>query len=143
MGEAQVVSALRDKRAELSGLIADLEKRVAQHRADLLHVDAVLHLFAPELEVVSIAPKAVRRRNEWFRPGELSRTVLDVLREAPAPLPVREIAVEVMARRGLDAGDGRTLMLLRKLVQNALARQAAELVERVVDGAVVRWRVAA
>ncbi|MBE7157084.1 MAG: hypothetical protein INR62_01390 [Rhodospirillales bacterium] len=143
MGEPQIVGALRDKRAELSGFIADLEKRMAQHRADLMHVDAVLLLFAPELEVTAVAPKAVRRRNEWFRPGELPRTVLDILRVAPAPLPVREIAIEVMARRGLDAGDGRTLILLRKLVQNALARQAAELVERVVDGAVVRWRVAA
>jgi hypothetical protein len=49
MAEPHVVAALKDKRAELSGSIADLEKRIGQHRADLLHVDAVLRLFAPSL----------------------------------------------------------------------------------------------
>jgi hypothetical protein len=33
MAEPHVVAALRDKRAELSGTIADLEKRLGQHRA--------------------------------------------------------------------------------------------------------------
>lgn len=47
MIEAYVASALRDKRAELSGVIADLEQRIAQHQADLLHVDADLRLAPP------------------------------------------------------------------------------------------------
>ena len=85
MAEPHVVAALRDKRAELSGTIVDLQKRLGQHRADLLHVDAVLRLFAPDLEPAAIGPKSVRRGNEWFRPGELARLVLDVLRTAPAP----------------------------------------------------------
>jgi hypothetical protein len=65
--------------------------------------------------------------------------VLDVLR--PAPLTVREITAQVMERRGLDPQDGRTAELLRKLVRNAVNRQAADLVERVEDGTLVRWRV--
>jgi hypothetical protein len=141
MAEPHVVAALRDKRAELSGTIADLEKRIGQHRADLLHVDAVLRLFAPDLEPAAIAPKAVRRPNGWFRPGELARMVLDVLRVAPAPLSIREITAQVMERRGLDPQDGRTADLLRKLVTNALTRQAADRVERLQDGTRVRWRV--
>ena len=32
MGEPHVVSALREKRAEISGAILELEKRMAQHR---------------------------------------------------------------------------------------------------------------
>jgi hypothetical protein len=56
MGEPHVVSALRDKRAELSGLILDLEKRIGQTRADLVYVDAVLRLFG-ETEPAVIAPK--------------------------------------------------------------------------------------
>ena len=140
MAEAHVVAALKDKRAELSGVIADLEKRIGQHRADLLHVDAVLRLFAPDLDLSEIRPRAVRRPNSWFRPGELARLVLDVLRTAPAPLSVREITGEIMERRGLDGEDGRTAQLLRKLVNNALNRQAADRVERLQDGALVSWR---
>jgi hypothetical protein len=141
MAEAHVVAALKDKRAELSGGIADLEKRIGQHRADLLHVDAVLRLFAPEFEPATIPSKAVRQPSGLFRPGELARMVLDVLRTAPAPLTVREITAQVMERRGLDPQDGRTAELLRKLVRNAVNRQAADLVERVEDGTLVRWRV--
>jgi len=109
----------------------------------LLALSVVLRLFAPEMEVAAIAPKAARGRNEWFWPGELPRLVLDILRVAPSPLAVRDIAIEVMARRGLDGGDARTLDLVRKLVRNALARQGADLVERVVDGTAIRWRVSA
>ena len=141
MAEPHVVAALKDKRAELSGNIADLEKRIGQHRADLLHVDAVLRLFAPDLEPAAILPKAVRQPSGWFRPGELARMVLDVLRTAPAALTVREITMQIMERRGLDPQDARTAELLRKLVSNALNRQAADLVERIQDGALVSWQV--
>ena len=141
MAEPHVVAALKDKRAELSGSIADLEKRIGQRRADLLHVDAVLRLFAPEFEPATILPRTVRRPNSWFKPGELARLVLDVLRTAPAALSIREITAQVMERRGLDPQDGRMAELLRKLVRNAVNRQAADLVERIEDGTLVRWRV--
>jgi hypothetical protein len=141
MAEPHVVAAFKDKRAELSGSIADLEKRIGQHRADLLHVDAVLRLFVPEFEPATIPPRAVRRPNSWFKPGELARLVLEVLRTAPAALTVREITAQIMERRELDPQDARTAELLRKLVRNAVNRQAADLVERVEDGILVRWRV--
>ena len=141
MAEPHVVAALKDKRAELSGSIADLEKRIGQHRADLLHVDAVLRLFVPEFEPATIPPRAVRRPNSWFKPGELARLLLEVLRTAPAALSVRDITVQVMERRGLDPEDARTVELLRKLVSNALNRQAADLVERIHDGVQVSWQV--
>ena len=51
MAEPHVVAALKDKRAELSGGIADLEKRIGQHRADLLHVDAVLLVWCRDAAV--------------------------------------------------------------------------------------------
>jgi hypothetical protein len=143
MAEPLLVGGLKEKRAELSGLITDLEKQINQHRADLVHVDAVLRLFAPDITPETIAPKAPRRRNEWFPPGELSRMVLDVLRLAPTPLSIRDITVQVMRRRGLDPHDARTAELLRKLVNNALNRQGAELVERIADGPAVTWRVRA
>ena len=141
MAEPHVVAALRDKRSELSGTIADLEKRIGQHRADLLHVDAVLRLFVPEFEPATIPPRAVRRPNSWFKPGELARLVLEVLRTAPVALTVREITAQIMVGRELDPQDARTAELLRKLVSNALNRQAADLIERIQDGALVRWQV--
>jgi hypothetical protein len=142
MGDTFIISGLTAKRAEVSGIIADLEKRIAQHRADLVHIDAVLRLYAPEVEPETIAPKAVRRRNDWFKPGELARMVLDILRVAQAPLTVKQITAEAMQRRGLDPNDARTAQLVGKLAHNAVTRQAKGLVERVEDGKVAAWRVA-
>jgi hypothetical protein len=48
MAEPHVVSALMAKRSEVAGLIADLERKAPQQRADLVHVDAVLRLYAPQ-----------------------------------------------------------------------------------------------
>src|SRR3954468_8049199 len=141
MAEPLVVGGLKEKRAELSGIITDLEMRINQHRADLVHVDAVLRLFAPDITPETIVAKAPRRRNEWFPPGELSRMVLDILRSAPAPLSIKDITVEVWLRRVLDPLDARTSELLRKLFNNALNRQPAGLLERIADGPAVTWRV--
>ena len=46
-----------------------------------------------------------------------------------------------MQRHGLEPPDARTAERLRKLVSNALTRQAADLVERLQDGTLVTWRV--
>ena len=141
MAESHVVSALVAKRSEVAGLIADLERKTAQHRADLVHVDAVLRLYAPNLEPDCIPSRAVRRRNGWFKSGELVRMVLDTLRVAPAPMPAREIAAAVMVRHGLDPADRHTGRLIGKLVNNALTRQAGDLVEKIVEHRLVVWRV--
>ena len=141
MAETHVVSALVAKRSEVAGMIADLERQAAQQRADLVHVDAVLRLYAPELELDGIPCRAVRRRNGWFKPGELIRTVLEILRVAPAPMPTREIAAAVMVERGLDPADIRTGRLIGKLVNNALTRQAGDLVEKIALHRSVTWRV--
>lgn len=141
MAELHVVSALMAKRSEVAGVIADPERKAAQQRADLIHVDAVLGLYAPELEPDCIPSRAVRRRNGWFKPGELVRMVLDILRVAPAPISSREIAAAVMAERGLDPADMRTGRLIGKLVNNALSRQAGDVVEKIALHRSVTWRV--
>jgi hypothetical protein len=141
MAESHVVSALVAKRSEVAGQIADLERKIAQQRADLVHVDAVLGLYAPELEPDRIPAGAVRRRNGWFKSGELMRMVLDTLRVAPVPMSSKEIAAAVMVRRGLDPTDVRTTRLIGKLVNNALTRQAGDLVEKIALHRSVTWRV--
>jgi hypothetical protein len=42
MADPHVVSALREKRAIVAGLIEKLERKLEQHRADLTHIDGVL-----------------------------------------------------------------------------------------------------
>jgi hypothetical protein len=48
MAESHVVSALVNKRAEIAGMITRPEQQLGQFRADLVHLDATIRLFAPE-----------------------------------------------------------------------------------------------
>jgi uncharacterized protein involved in exopolysaccharide biosynthesis len=57
MTDSHVVSALKAKRAEVSGHVGDLERKLKQTRANLASIDAAIRLFAPEAEPDSIPPR--------------------------------------------------------------------------------------
>jgi hypothetical protein len=57
MADAHVISALRLKRAEISGHIHDLEKRIGRQRANLANLDATIKLFSPGANPDAIPPK--------------------------------------------------------------------------------------
>lgn len=142
MAEPHVVAALKDKCAELAGLIADLEKRINGHRADLVHLDATLRMFAPDIEVARIEPRAVRRRNAWFGRGECARLVYGILRTAVRSMTSREIAEALMAGRGLDPADQRSRELIQKTVHAVLKRAVPTVVAVTTDSQALAWRVA-
>ena len=142
MSEPHVVAALKDKRAELMGLIGELEKRIDGHRADLVHLDATLRMFAPCSEAAEIRPKAVRRRSAWFGRGECARLVYGILRTAVRPMTSREIAEALMAGRDLDPADRRTRELIQKTVHGILKRAVPSVVAAPADGQALAWRVA-
>jgi len=103
----QVVSQLIAKRAEIAGHIHDLERRLAQHRADLAHLDAAIILFDDSVAVDDIAPKRPVHRSRYFGMGELSRTCREALRDASGPISATDIAVRALTERKLDATDPR------------------------------------
>lgn len=141
MGDTFVISGLTDKRAEVAGRIAALEKEMAQLRADLLHIDAVLRLYG-EAEPEAIRPKRPVQRNGWFRVGECSRMLLDTLRQADAPLTTREMTERLMATKGQPTGDVRTRALVQRTVLGTLNRMKG-LVEKIDGGpgADAVWRL--
>src|SRR5712671_884166 len=96
MAELHVISALRDKRSELAGIVSRLEQQLVTHRASLTHVDATMLLFDPDVRPEEIRPRQPRARNSWFRPGECLRLIYDVLRDAPQPVTTRELAERIM-----------------------------------------------
>ncbi len=141
MGEPHVVSALRDKRSELAGLIEHLERQINQHRAYLVHVDAVIRLYAPTIVPETDIPvKRVRERNNWFRTGECVRLACDLLRDAPEPVITSSIVSSIMEIKGIPAGDDRNHELLQKSVLGALGR-APKLFERSSKDSGTYWRI--
>ena len=76
------VNALRNKRAQIAGMIAMHEGEARQLRAELIHIDAVLRLFDPETDPEGLPiSKAFPRRMAYFAKGEVSRRVYDALRD--------------------------------------------------------------
>ena len=45
MAELHVVRALRNKRAELAGMVSQLEQQLARQRTNLAHLDATMQLW--------------------------------------------------------------------------------------------------
>src|SRR6266481_2757222 len=100
-----VVSGLIAKRAELAGVIDQMQSQLDQYRADLTHIDGVLRILVSDLDPETIRPKRAYRRNRYFARNELSRLCLGVLRTAAEPLNTDDIAGRVVATKGFDATD--------------------------------------
>jgi hypothetical protein len=132
MTEKHVVSALRLKRAEISGHIHDLEKRIARQRANLANLDATIKLFSPDTNPDAIPPKRAYRRTRYFARNELSRLTQDALRTASGPLTSAEIAAAVMRAKEMPSGDvafkeivmARALTVLRRLAKRGAAMKS-------------------
>lgn len=74
-----IIEALKKRRNEIS-------EQVRKLKADLVHLDATIRIFAGE------NPKPQTKR------GDVSRVLLDTLREAGQPISINEIA----AKTGID-----------------------------------------
>jgi hypothetical protein len=101
MAEIRTVTTLRSKKAEILASIAQYEKHIAQARADLSHVNACIALFEATGEPGAISPYVDTHR--LFARGELMRLCKDAL--ASGPKTTKELALHVMAAKGLDTGD--------------------------------------
>jgi hypothetical protein len=122
MAESHVVSALANKRAEIAGMIARAQQQLGQFRADLVHLDATIRLFAPAMEPETIPPKRIRQSDLWFDPGGLSRRVLDALRRADAPIRAPDLVRAVMIDNGLDPADRASFVRVQWKVRDTLNR---------------------
>ncbi len=129
-----VLSGLTKRRAELAGEADTLHTRLAQIATDVGHLDAVIRQFDPDYDLGSIRPKRPRTQDAAGR-GEISRFVLQVLREAAEPVATHEVMRRLMTERGQDAGDSRLVKLTMKRVGMAFSRQKALGTVRAIQGA--------
>jgi hypothetical protein len=121
MAETHVISALRAKRAEVSGYIHDPERKVKRMRANLAHIDATIRVFAPDINPNSIPPKRRYRRSRYFAKGELFRRCLDLLRGANGvPITAAEIAKTGMADKDMCVDDPVQVAAVTEMVLTSL-----------------------
>ena len=139
MQNEHVIFALRRKRAELSGLLRDLHRRVEFMSSALASVDQTLRLFDPGADPASIRPKRPYRRGPYFQHNELPRLIFGTLREAGEPLAAIAIADRIIAAKALTIARD----LVAKRVWTALnAMQRRGSVSKDGERETARWSLA-
>jgi hypothetical protein len=102
MAETHVISALVSKRSELAGMVAFHYKEISRITEEVKALDAAIKIFEPAYRINSINPKRYQKKIAFFKHGEGSRAVLDILRESGKPLSISDITSIVMLKKGIS-----------------------------------------
>jgi hypothetical protein len=100
MADLLVVQTLKQKRAEISGVIAAYLARIAQAKHDLAHINASIRLFeGGEQERAQYIVS-----HGFFKKGEIAEICIRHLKVEDL-LDTRQLAERVMCERKLDVSD--------------------------------------
>jgi hypothetical protein len=140
MATSPVINALRRKRAELAGLIRELDARIHDLRRDQGHIDATLKLFDPDAQPRTIKPvRPYRPRNRLFEKKELSVRVMTALSEAgDGGTTIDAIAERIMTEKGLEAPAARMIRGVIAIALKGLKRRSVAMVNSETSP---RWSV--
>jgi hypothetical protein len=123
-------------------LILDLERQLADYRASLAHIDAVLKLLDPTIKLSVIRAKGrMADRSGYFELGELAARALDGAREAgEEDITPESLALKAMADKGLT-GDQRIRTDFICRFHWTLGRLQRNMkLDKIGHGKGVRWR---
>ena len=104
---------LRRARIRCHQKLKQTEALLAGYQAKLASLEAAIYAIAPELDL----PLRHRKPNPIFARGELTRFAMTVLREAGEPLPIRVIAVRMLAMKGVLLPDPKTRKAVRTRIR--------------------------
>ncbi len=90
-----VLHALVRKRAEFAGQVELCQAELRRLLKEIDHLDAAICIFNPQVKVSEIRPKRPRPPYAAAH-GEVTRLVLDTLREAEEPVTSRQLAIALM-----------------------------------------------
>lgn len=123
MAETHVISALVNKRSEISGLITHYKKELSRLGEEVKTLDAAIKLFEPDYELEGIKTKQFKRKNIFFKHGECSRMMLNYLRVATSPLSTQGLTLKVITDKGLELSPN-DQKALRMTIYSTLSIQA-------------------
>jgi hypothetical protein len=100
--KSPAVYALIRKRADISGEIAAMQVHLRKLLTSLDHIDFTLRIFDSSYALETI--RAIPKLRYSFR-GQTQKIILDTLRESTRPITASELAIRLIAGRGLAADD--------------------------------------
>lgn len=119
MQSPNTISALKSKRGEIAGRVDALQDQLRQALIDLDHVDCTILLFDPDAELDEIRTKPMPPRHHAFK-GQVTRSILDMLRKAGSSLDGQTITLQLMGERDLNQTDKKLVKTIQKRVGAAL-----------------------
>lgn len=142
MVQSHVLGGLIAKRAEIAGRIETMQREMRTLVATIGHIDATIRTFDPSMALEDIMPK-LPPRFQAFK-GEVSRILLDALRESKKPLPVFDLTLTVAAGRGINTDDKPFMIILRRRVDACLRnlRKRGTVRSSRPSGSLTLWEIA-
>lgn len=117
---AHAVHALNRLHAEIGERIRENARQGRKLRTDMKHVEAVMKLLNPDLNLATIAPRRRYRVNPPWRRRHMFGEIAKVMREAAAPMTAQEIAAILASNYK---------MVLDKKKMNALASNVTQVLK--------------
>ncbi len=121
MTDSHVVSGHVAKRSELVGQIEAFQSEITRLQSAISYLDGSIKLFAPDYDLRTIKGKRTNQRNQYLEHGEGQRITLDILRMAGNALCSREIANQILERKGIQA-DAHVIAQIQKNILAVLHR---------------------
>jgi hypothetical protein len=134
----QAIHTLTQLHAELAGKIETNRKSGDKLRAQMVQVEAVIKMLAPDFNVARIAPKRRVVGNPWFKRGTLYRSAVDVMRRAGAPMTAREITDALIAEKAPTATRKQAIDIQAAILASMRKRDGGTVAG---DGSPARWRL--
>jgi hypothetical protein len=136
------IPTLLRKRKEIALIIDQKQGELVNMLSDLNALDCAIRLFDPDIELSEVIMRPLPPRDGAGR-GQMSTTVLAILRTLSEPMKTEAIRDEVMKRRGLSLADrplGR--MMLGRVHSCLRAQRKRGIVRSQKVGKASAWEVA-
>jgi len=137
-------NALTKKRGTIVLEIEQLEKRIAELKAQLIHLDATLRIFRPDFAPEGLPVKHRRRtKSPYFEHGEVTERIFDMLHQRGI-VSSAEVGKELMREKGLDPKHDRVVRtdFVRRVTLQMREQMQKGLIERTGGrGPTSRWRL--
>jgi hypothetical protein len=132
--------ALLRLHAEIAGKMVQNRAEAKRLRRKLDHVDAVLRMLEPGINIHTAAVQK-RKSNPWFKRGTLFRLTVEALKATGRPLSSREITLALLAQRGVREADPRAVRDLICSVERSLVYHRGRSI-MAVGSRPVHWKLA-
>jgi predicted transcriptional regulator len=140
---ANLVKTLLRKRRDIAFHVTEIERQAEAVRADLVHIDAVIRMFAPDIAPDAL-PKRERhpRRLDYFAHGEITRRIYDMMRGGGTVAAIA-VAKRAIEEKGLSFEDRRVRTeFCRRITMQLNHMRRERKVEKIGMGRGVKWKLA-